>query len=74
MTWQTPYDHYSDEELLSRFDNLRPHSPVIEELCQRLEKRKTITGSGFVECPVCESDLRVEYDQGNDLFEVEIKE
>lgn len=46
----TKYSQFSNRELLGEFDILRQYSPIIEELCQRVE-------NVGVECPVCEADL-----------------
>jgi hypothetical protein len=46
----TKYNHLSNRELLAQVESVRDYSPVIEELCQRLEN---VGG----ECPVCEADL-----------------
>lgn len=46
----TKYNNLSNRELLAQLENVRPFSPVVEELCQRLE-------NVGVECPVCEADL-----------------
>ena len=34
----TEYRNLTDRELLIEFANLRAHSPIIEELCQRIER------------------------------------
>jgi hypothetical protein len=77
MVWQTSYSHYSNEELLRYVDDKRGHSPIIEELCQRLEKKtlkeETQAANNNVECPVCESQLVVDYDQGNNIFDLDTK-
>ena len=46
----TKYNNLSNRELLAQLESVRSHSPVIEELCQRLETTN-------VECPICEADL-----------------
>ena len=46
----TKYSNYSNADLLQLFEDRRQQSPIIEELCQRLE----MLG---IECPVCEADL-----------------
>lgn len=46
----TKYSQLSNRELLRELNDVRSFSPVVEELCLRLEH----TGS---ECPVCEADL-----------------
>lgn len=44
----TKYTGLTDRELLLRLSDARQHSPVIEELCRRLEDIPE-------ECPVCEA-------------------
>jgi hypothetical protein len=46
----TKYDRFTNRELLVELDNARQYSPIIQELCVRLEN----IGN---ECPVCEADL-----------------
>ena len=46
----TKYNGLSNRELLAQLEGVRTYSPVVEELCQRLE-------NVGVECPVCEADL-----------------
>lgn len=46
----TKYSSYSTQELLTIVSEKRYHSPLIEELCQRLERFSTT-------CPVCEADI-----------------
>lgn len=59
------YANYTDQELLQVLSEKRQHSPIIEELCQRLEsythinqKETNIT----VDCPVCEAKLNIDID------------
>lgn len=77
----TTYTHLTDEEFLNTLDDARHYSPVIKELCRRLEaksaedQRKAEIAESTnqrAECPVCEAALEVEYDGGNDLFELRI--
>lgn len=69
----TKYNYLGDLELLSLFDEKAAASPVIKELCDRLEKY--VVPQDFykdtderVECPVCEAKLTVEHDETDNLF------
>lgn len=71
----TTYTHLTDEEFLNTMDDARHYSPVIKELCRRLEARSetevNLTGANHrAECPICKGPLTVNYDVGNDLFEL----
>ncbi len=72
----TKFSNYSDDELLSLVDEKRSQSPLIDELCTRLEKLNgthiSVDANHRVECPVCEASLSVNYDEGNNMFEVEV--
>lgn len=46
----TKYRPYSTEELLQLCAEKRALSPLIEELCQRIEENPIV-------CPVCEAEL-----------------
>lgn len=46
----TKYSPHSTQELLAMVSEKRYHSPLIEELCQRLERLSTT-------CPICEADI-----------------
>ena len=58
------YRTMTDAELLLRCDNLRGHSPIIDELAERLSrylhgdatKYEVTQFFGEHSCPVCESD------------------
>ena len=73
----TTYTHLNDPEFLSAIDAVRHYSPVIKELARRLEARSEMEAALFgtnhrAECPICQGPLTVEYDDGNDLFELGI--
>lgn len=73
----TTLTHLTDEEFLNTLDDARHYSPVIKELCRRLEAKceaETALASANhrAECPICKGPLTVEYDGGNDLFELRI--
>jgi hypothetical protein len=65
---QTKYSHLTDEEFLRYIDDARPHSPMIEELAVRLEKRLQFekTGSWTLDCPVCEASINCVIDNDED--------
>jgi hypothetical protein len=46
----TKYQGLTQRELLNELESVRQYSPIIEELCTRLENHGE-------ECPVCEADL-----------------
>lgn len=50
MNQPTKYHNLTVVELLREVDDVRHYSPIIEELCQRLENIGET-------CPVCEADL-----------------
>ena len=66
--------HLTNAELLHDLDERRHRSPVLEELCKRLEALVTTETledyAPRVSCPVCEADLHVEVDHGNKLFDL----
>lgn len=67
------YSHLDDLELLSQFDDKAAVSPIIKELCDRLEKHVAPRDpykdtDERVECPVCEAKLTVEHDEADNLF------
>lgn len=68
----TKFSNYTDSELLSLVDDKRQHSELINELCERLEKRSATQvkedDNHRVTCPVCEAALEAGYDEGNDIF------
>lgn len=61
----TAYSNLTNKELLSALHLKRINSPVIEELCSRLEKIPddkfdyTTDILGYVSCPVCEAQLKL---------------
>lgn len=67
----------SDSELLRELDGVRDKSPVIQELCIRLEENLTETEITLstsedtkhsVKCPICQAMLFVDYDINDDEF------
>ena len=72
----TKFRTLTNEELLSRIDEKREHSKIIEELCQRLESSDKLLppedgSNGAVTCPTCECALQIGYDHENQMFTVE---
>ena len=70
---QTKYNHFSNTELISLFEEKAQSSEIIMELCKRLEtnENKMPTNTNCdVECPVCEAKLIVDYDENNLMFEL----
>lgn len=68
------YSNYSDKELLQVLSEKRSQSPVIEELCQRLEEYSPIFNieensnkeeNIKADCPVCEARLNIIIDVSN---------
>lgn len=59
------YANYTDQELLQVLSDKRQHSPIIDELCNRLceympahQKETNIKA----DCPVCEAQLKIAID------------
>lgn len=52
MATITQYAGLSNAELLRQLTDSREFSPVIEELCKRIEK-----ASDEATCPICEGDI-----------------
>lgn len=74
MSRITKYGNLSDDELLRYVADARQYSPIIEELCQRIENEGDPEGQqGEVDCPVCEALLIVN-DTGTGSFDLEAKE
>ena len=63
-----------DDELLRELEEVRYLSPVIRELCRRLELYvdKPEPVSGRAECPVCQADLRCDYDYANEILSLQV--
>lgn len=74
MTTITQFNGLSTDELLRHVDEARSKSPIIEELCQRLEAGAypTIVPVTIeTACPVCLVELEITYDGESDKSEVE---
>ena len=71
----TQYRSLTTEEFLSQIEEKRQYSPIIQELCLRLEYKETHGNAQTnprIECPVCESQLKIAWDSENNLYDVEI--
>ena len=73
----TKFANYTVDELLRLVDDKRQHSPLIDELCTRLEAGAAVqvdeNSNHRVECPVCEAALEADYDAGNSIFTLQIE-
>lgn len=71
----TTFTNYTDDELLRLVDDKRYRSPLIDELCTRLEKRGEVAvqedANCRVECPVCTAPLEAGYDADNNMFTIQ---
>lgn len=74
MITHTPYSNLTTKELISLLQIKRGHSPIIEELCSRLEAKDFTPTNNYSECPVCDAKLYVDFDTPNDKFIVETRE
>ena len=70
----TTFSNYTDDELLRLVDDKRHRSPLIDELCTRLEARGDVAvqedANTRVECPVCAAPLQAGYDTANNIFTI----
>lgn len=71
----TKYSNLTDEEFLNAIDGRKGASPIIDELIRRWQLRPHVSSNGDrrAECPVCEASLVVAYDEGNQLFQLELQ-
>lgn len=63
--FHTSYSNHTDQELLQVLSEKRQHSPIIEELCQRLESYMPVSQKETnisADCPVCEAKLKIDVD------------
>lgn len=67
--------NYTDAELINSLDEARHLSPVIGELCNRLEAcgQHEPASSLNAECPVCAADLEADFDTANDILTLRIQ-
>ena len=74
----TSLSYLTDEELFAQIDKIRHYSPLIQELCIRLEElglnmpnfTNTETKSFINNCPVCESGLLFNYNNDEEIFTI----
>jgi len=61
-------------ELLNHLDSIKYHSPIILELCKRLEdvEDKINLLTDKVECPVCQAKLLADKDVMNGFYTLKI--
>ena len=73
----TQLKHLSNEELLRLLEDKKYHSPIILELCNRLENigiDAELEGvNARAECPVCQASLTVDLDIGNKLYNLKVE-
>lgn len=69
----TRFRHLSNAELVARLQDACAASPIINELCTRLEdKPAEYSGYDFsATCPICEATLTVVEDATDKLFTLE---
>lgn len=69
MAKYTIYSNLTNIELISMLESKRGNSPIIDELLNRLEElpEDKIGIQKNISCPVCEAELVLEYDPGNDI-------
>lgn len=60
--------HLTDEELLREFADKRNQSPIIRELCERLEVFSPPPMQHKLGCPVCRAGLDAEYDEATETL------
>lgn len=80
----TKYRHLTDEEFLNICQEKRHQSPIINELCQRLEEficsDQPVTDEINLElknehrCPVCETKIEIEFSSIDDKISFKPKE
>lgn len=75
MASHTRYSNLTDDELLSRIDETRQQSPIIDELANRLERKERTDSETRtrIECPVCEALLNVDLDEDDNTFTLRIE-
>lgn len=71
------YTHLSDEEFLLDMDDKIAYSPVLKEFARRLRsyaEQTTVPADANhrTECPICATELLVDYDEGNMLFNLKV--
>lgn len=82
MIIHSNYSRLSDKELLNELIEAAHHSPIIAELCKRIEsneERNVVIENLFdyadkkIACPVCKSNLQLNLDEDKIVFFLEIQ-
>ena len=70
------FRYLEDDEFLREIDNVRHASPIIEDLCRRLEEAIAAApvATGKCECPICLASLRADYDGTNESLVLKIED
>jgi hypothetical protein len=68
------FRHLTDREFIFRLDDARHQSPIIGELCRRLEDLlcKEPPTTAQTECPVCMADVQADYDSDSGILELKV--
>lgn len=76
MYVHTKFENLNDKELLNHLESIRYHSPIIAELCKRLEEsmKEPDPLRDRVDCPVCQANLIVDVDESIDSYQLKIAE
>lgn len=65
--------HLTDAELLGELESARFHSPVIGELCRRLDAKRATVDHYELDCPVCRAPLHAISDQEAEELKLEVR-
>lgn len=70
------FRHFEDDEFLRELDIVRYSSPIIEDLCRRLEEhmKEPPIATGGCECPICMANLRADYDELNEILTLKLED
>lgn len=65
----------TNKELLNHLENIKHNSPIILELCLRLEQADAEQNllNKEVECPVCMAKLNIDNDCDDNSFNLKVK-
>ena len=76
MFVHTKFRNHTNTEFLNSIEGIRYHSPIIAELCRRLEKMEDnhIGQVEISECPVCEAKLEIDVDEKTKKYCIDISE
>ena len=64
--------NFSDAELLRHLEDARHHSPVIGELCKRLEEKEPEPLDESVEGPICLAAMVLDLDYANGIANLKV--